>query len=121
MTDFEEQVRTALKRGHGEAEAGQVPDFDSVWAGAEKSIARRRRRIRAVGGVAAAAVLIAVVMIGQLRPVEQDWQFIDPNEIAGSTSWTAPSDVLLPTHRFDIYRDIPVLIESTGEDGGTLL
>ena len=121
MTDFEQQIRTALKRGHGEAEAGQVPDFDSVWAGAETSLARRHRRSRVVGSVAAAVALIAVVVIGQLRPVEQDWLYIDPNEIAGSTSWTAPSDVLLPTHQFDIYRDIPVLIESTGEDGGTLL
>jgi hypothetical protein len=121
MTDFEQQIRAALKQGHGEAEAGQIPDFDTAWAGAEESVARRRRRIRAVGGMAAAVALIAVVVIGQLRPVEPDWQFIDPNEIAGSTSWTAPSDVLLPTHQFDIYRDIPVLIESTGEDGGTLL
>ena len=121
MTDFEQQIRAALKQGHREAEAGQVPDFESVWKGADQRVARKRRRIRAVGGMAAAAALIAVVVIGQQRPVEQDWQFIDPNEIAGSTSWTAPSDVLLPTHQFDIYRDIPVLIESTGEDGGTLL
>ena len=121
MTDFEKQTQAVLKQGHGEAEAGHVPDFESVWTGAEEKVARRRRRVRVVGGMAAAAALVAVVVIGQLRPVEQDWQFIDPNEIAGSTSWTAPSDILLPTHQFDIYRDIPVLIESTGENGGTLL
>jgi len=120
MTKTDKQLQAALQQGHSEAEAGRVPAFDSVWAGAEARIGQRRRRIRAVGGLAAAA-LIAVVVIGQLRPVEPDWQFIDPNEIAGSTSWTAPSDVLLPTHRFDIYRDIPVLIESTETDGGTLL
>jgi hypothetical protein len=121
MTDFEQQLRAVLKRKHGEAEAGRSPDFGSVWAGAEDGVARQRRRTRAVGGMAAAVALVAVVVVGQLRPIEQDWQFIDPNDIAGSTSWTAPSDVLLPTHQFDIYRDIPVLIESTGEDGGTLL
>ena len=121
MTDFEKQIRAVLQQGHGEAEAGRVPDFDKVWADAAKRAAMKRRRIRAVGSMAAAAALVAVVVVGQLRPVEPDWQFIDPNEIAGSTSWTAPSDVLLPTHQFDIYRDIPVLIESTGKDGGTLL
>jgi hypothetical protein len=121
MTDFDKQIRTALQQGHEEAEAGRVPDFGCALAAAEARIVKRRRRIRALGGAAAAAALIAVIVIGQHRPVEQDWQFIDPDELAGSTSWTAPSDVLLPTHQFDIYRDIPVLIESTGEDGGTLL
>ena len=121
MNDFDQQLQMAVKRGHGEAEAGQIPGFDKVWANATEQAARKRRRIRFVGGMAAALALVTVVLVGQLRPVEQDWQYIDPDDIAGSTSWTAPSDVLLPTHQFDIYRDIPVLIESTGKDGGTLL
>jgi hypothetical protein len=121
MTDLNKRIEAAVQQGHEDAEAGRVPSFDTVWAGAEARIGRKRRRIRAAGGMAAAVALVAVVVIGQFQPAEQEWQFIDPNEIAGSTSWVAPSDVLLPTHQFDIYRDIPVLIESTGEDGGTLL
>lgn len=121
MTDIDRQLQSSLQRGYREAEAGRAPGFDDAWAGAEARISKRRGRIRAVGGLAAALALVAVVVIGQLRPVEQNWQFIDPDEIAGSTTWVAPSDILLPTHEFDIYRDIPVLIESTGSDGGTLL
>lgn len=121
MTDIEKQIEAALQRSHQEIESGRVPDFDRVWAAAEAKVRDRRKRTRALGGVAAVVTLIAVVVTGELRPVERDWQFIDPDEIAGSTSWTAPSDVLLPTHQIDIYRDIPVLMESTGKDGGSLL
>ena len=121
MSDIDNKLRAALRHGQDQAEAGTLPDFDIVWARAETSVAQQRRRTRAIGGIAAAAALVALVVIGQQRPVEQDWQFVDPDEFASSTSWAAPSDVLLPEHRFDIYRDIPVLIESTISDEGALL
>jgi len=41
--------------------------------------------------------------------------------LLGTTGWSAPSDSLMPDHQFDIYQDIPVLIESTETYGGTLL
>jgi hypothetical protein len=41
--------------------------------------------------------------------------------LMNSTTWTAPSDVLMPDHQFDIYRDIPVLDQSTISEEGTLL
>lgn len=121
MSDIDNTLRKALRHGQAHAEAGQLPDFDTVWARAEASVAQRRRRTRAIGGLAAAAALVAFVVIGQLRPVEQSWQFVDPDDFASSTSWVAPSDVLLPEHRFDIYGEIPVLIESTKDDEGALL
>ena len=121
MTDTDNALQDAFRQGQQAVEAGRVPDFDAVWAGAESTVAQRRRRTVAVGGLAAAAALIAVVVIGQMRPVELDWQYVDPDELASGTSWAAPSDILLPEHQFDIYREIPVLIESTGTDGGTLL
>jgi len=121
MTDIDKQLHDALRNGQAKAEAGRIPDFDMVWVRAESEIVQRRRRIRAVGGIAAAAALVAVIFTSQFRPTDQEWEFVDPDEFASSTSWVAPSDVLLPKHRFDIYGDIPVLIESTDEDRGTLL
>lgn len=119
--EFERRLQAALQRGHAEAEAGCTPEFDDVFAAAEATAARRRGRVMAVGGVAAAVALVAIAVVMQLQPVEQDWQFVDPDEFASSTSWSAPSDVLLPEHRFDIYGEIPVLIESTGTSEGALL
>ena len=121
MTDIDKQLQDALRNGQAKVEAGRTPDFETVWARAESAIVQRRRRARAVGGIAAAVALVAVVFASQLRQAEQEWQFVDPDEFASSTSWVAPSDVLLPKHRFDIYGEIPVLIESTDEDRGTLL
>ena len=121
MTDFDRQLQAAVQRGQKDAEAGRVPDFGAVWSGAESVVASRRRRVRVVGGLAASAALLAVMFFAQIRPTEQEWQFVDPDEFVNSTSWAAPSDVLLPEHRFDIYGEIPVLIESTETDRGTLL
>lgn len=121
MTDSERRLRDAMRQGQSEAEAGRVPDFDTTWAAAAAAAQRGRRRITALGSLAAAVALVAVVVVSQMRPAETDWQFVDPDEFADSTSWVAPSDVLLPEHRFDIYGDIPVLIESTGSEEGALL
>lgn len=121
MTDIEHTLREALQQGQKDAEAGRAPDFDTVFAAAEASVSQRRRRTTAMGGIAAAIAVVAVLVIGQMRPAERDWQYVDPDEFANSTSWAAPSDVLLPEHRFDIFGDIPVLIESTDTDEGALL
>lgn len=121
MTDIDKELQDALRNGQAIAEAGRIPDFDTVWARAECTVVHRRRRVRAAGGIAAAAALVAVAFVSQFRQTEHEWQFVNPDDFASSTSWLAPSDVLLPKHRFDIYGEIPVLIESTDEDGGTLL
>ena len=120
-SEFERSLRDALQQGQAQAEAGRAPDFDDLFAAAEATAARRRRRVVAGGGIAAALALVATALVVQLQPVERDWQFVDPDEFASSTSWSAPSDVLLPEHRFDIYGEIPVLIESTGTNEGALL
>ena len=121
MTDIDNDLRDVLRNRPDNTGAGEVPGFDDVWARAESTVAQRRLRTRAVGGIAAAAALVAIVFVSQLRPTEQEWQFVDPDEFASSTSWVAPSDILLPKHQFDIYGEIPVLIKSTERDGGTLL
>ncbi len=48
-------------------------------------------------------------------------EFLIAAALLENTSWAAPSDVLLPQHRFDIYREIPAFIESTKLEEGTLL
>ncbi len=118
MTDFENELRGALREPPKAAQG--VPAFADVFAAAEARVAARKRRQRAIGGFAAAAA-VALVALTTMRPAEQPWQYIDPEEIAGSTNWVAPSDVLLPERRFDIYGEIPVLIESTESDEGALL
>jgi hypothetical protein len=121
MTDIDKELRDALRKGQERAEAGRIPDFNTSWSRAERIAVQQRRRIGAMVGVAAAAALVAVAFVSQQRQVDQDWLFVNPDELASSTSWTAPSDILLPKHQFDIYGEIPVLIESTERDGGTLL
>lgn len=112
-------IRQGLKRGQSIAEAGRVPAFDRVWAGARRRVASRRRR-RVAGGLAAAVTLTAMAAV-LLQSRQPAWEFVDPEDLVTGTSWQAPSDVLLPEYRIDIYEEIPVLIESTAIDGGTLL
>ena len=120
MTDSDKALRDRLNRAQQAAEDGRVPSFDTVWAAAEKRAGRGRKQGWMAGGAAAAAI-IAMITVGLLRPAEQDWQIVNPDEFESGTSWVAPSDVLLPDHRVDIYREIPVLIESTKTEEGALL
>ncbi len=113
-------LEDALKKGQAAAEAGQVPGFDATFSAAQERLAVRRQHRRTALSVAAAAAVVAIAA-GLLLPQEPDWQYVDPELFATTTAWEAPSDVLLPEHRFDIYGEIPVLIESTGTDGGSLL
>ena len=116
----DEQMSRGLRAVLDEREAGRVPDFDEVFAAAKARVALARRRRIYASGIAAAAVVLAVVM-RLTAPQEPDWQYVDPEQFASSTSWEAPSDVLLPEHRVDLFEEIPVFIESTTIDGGSLL
>ena len=97
----------------------QVPTFEATWAAAESRY-RRNRRILAVAGVAASVAVVAIVL-STLQPEAVDAPIIEMGELLGSTSWHAPSDVLLPERRFDIYQDLPDLIQSTDGAGEALL
>jgi len=113
----DEQMRAALQKAQAEKEAGTVPEFSTMWAIAEnRARARRRRRGMVAGSVAVLA--LAVVM---LMPSGDDLHYINTAELLETTSWAAPSDILMPEHRYDIYGEIPVLIESTETYGGALL
>ncbi len=118
MTDFDDTLRDALRAEQASREAGRVPAFDDTFAVAEARAAGQIRRRWAIYGIAAAAVVAVATSL--LLPRGEDWQYVNPDDLATSTAWVAPSDVLLPEHSVDIYRDIPVLIESTDSNGGAL-
>jgi hypothetical protein len=113
-------LQSQLQQAQQEAEQDRVPDFDTVWVAAEKRAAMGRRQGWMAAGAVAAAIVV-MITIGLQRSAEQDWQYVNPDEFVSSTSWVAPSDVLLPEHRVDIFREIPVLIESTRIEEGALL
>lgn len=120
MTDLDEALKTAFRRTEAKRATGRVPDFESVWAVAGVRAGAVRRRQRVLAGSAAVAAA-AVIAFGWLAPHEDEWRYVDAADLLETTSWSAPSDSLLPEHQFDIYQDIPVLIESTGTNGGALL
>ena len=120
MTDSDNTIRHALQAEQAQREAGRVPAFERTFAAAEVRAARLVRRRRTAYGIAAAAAVVAIAA-SLLLPRAEDWQYVNPDDLATSTTWVAPSDVLLPEHSIDIYRDIPVLIESTDSNGGALL
>ena len=120
MTDSDNTVRDALRAEQASREDGRAPAFEDMFAAAEAQAAGLARRRRMALGIAAAMAVVAIAA-SLLLPRGEDWQYVDPDDLVTSTSWTAPSDVLLPEHSFDIYRDIPVLIESTDSNEGALL
>ncbi len=113
----DEQMRDVLQKAQANKEAGAVPAFGTTWAIAgNRAQARRRRR----GMVAGSAAVLALAFF-MLKPSGDDLHYIDTAELLETTSWAAPSDSLMPEHQYDIYEEIPVLIESTETYGGALL
>lgn len=120
MTDSDVALQSAVKSAQKRAEGIAAPEFDKVWVAASAQAAMtRRRRFLLAGSVAAAAVL--AIAFGLRTPMQNEWLYIDEVELLETTGWSAPSDSLLPAREFDIYQDIPVLIESTEAYGGALL
>jgi len=120
MSEANDDVRQQVVRAWRAVDAEKFPAFTDVWRRAEARHAGARRRYRRV---AVAAVLMAAVFVAlKLQaPSPNAVTYIEVAELLGSTSWTAPSDVLLPRHEFDIYQELPGLLESTRAEGGSLL
>lgn len=116
----EQEIRNNLKRAFAAAEV-QPPSFDQVLANAEAARARSRR-YRLSGGIAAAVAVAAV--IAALWPTQQEEltdDYLIADSLLNSTSWPAPSDTLMPERQFDIYQELPLLMESTQTREGSLL
>ena len=117
MNTDDEKLAQAVRRDFpGDA---QAPSFDATWAAAET---RHRQARRRYAGLAAAAVIAAATLVvlnlGPEPAGDDSWV---GDELLTSTSWTAPSDVLLPEREFDIYQDLPSLNVSTKSVDGALL
>lgn len=117
MTSDERKLREQLCKAQRIAD-GEAPAFGATLAAAE---ARRHRRPAI--GAAAAAGIVAVIAVAVLSraPQPETPDLVDLDELVASTTWVAPSDALLPRHRFDIFQELPELFESTGTEDGTLL
>ena len=113
-TELEERLRHDL---HSEERA---PSFEHTWTAAELRYRRGRRRNAALAGLAATLAAVAII-VNALMPEQDQVVYIEMAELLETTSWQAPSDVLLPAREFDIYQDLPALMESTEEVGGALL
>lgn len=113
-------MKKDLVNTFNEQQGDRVPTFAATWQAAEQRYAASKRSYLRL---AAAAALLAAVLIGINPQTTQTGatSFVDQADLLETTSWSAPSDVLLPEHQFDIYQDMPMLIESTYSVGGTLL
>ena len=118
----EDDIRKSLKPAYEEAQPRKAPSFDTVWANAEAEYGQSRGRYRVIGGVAAAIAVLGIAAgLWSTQQTEPGDDYLIADVLMNSTMWSAPSDSLMPEHQFDIYQDIPVLLESTGTNGGALL
>ena len=117
MKSDEQRMRELLQSAQRRTD-GEAPAFAASWAVAD---ARYRRRPAVVAGAAAAIVAVIAVAMLSSTPESIEPNLVDMDELVASTSWVAPSDSLLPEHRFDIFQELPEMFESTGGEEGTLL
>ena len=120
MSDMntKEQLQDALAAVHAE----QPPPFADVWAAAERRSKRSRKRYAGVVGIAATiALAVSAFSIWSANETARVDNFLIADALMNSTQWSAPSDLLMPEHQFDIYQDIPILMESTDTQEGSLL
>lgn len=112
--DFQDALKQGMPAG------AQPPSFDETWHAANARYQRGRRRNTMLAGVAATLAAVAII-VNALMPEAEQAAYIEMAELLETTSWQAPSDMLMPAREFDIYQDVPVFIESTDETGGALL
>lgn len=113
-----ESIRKAFDAKVGET----IPEFGATWIAAEARVQTSKRRIRIIVGMAASIAVVAVIF--NMLPPRQPPPLPD-SELAAvlmsSLLWNAPSDSLMPEHLFDIYQDVPEIIQSTDLTKGLLL
>ena len=115
-------IKELLKDTHGAIQRSEPPAFDKVWAAAESQHLKERRRYVTFSGMAAAVAMVAIVAgLWSSQEAETSDDYLIADSLLNTTQWSAPSDALMPTHQFDIYREIPFLMESTDLEEGTLL
>jgi len=118
----DENLKKQLQDSLQSIQGDDGPGFDAVWKDAEqRHRASRLRYQRVAGFTAAAAVAATAFMLWPLNGNIASGPYLTEEDLMNSTHWLAPSDVLLPEHRFDIYGELPVLIETNDLNEGSLL
>ena len=115
---LDDELNRALRRD----EEPQAPDFESTLAGAAAALVRQQRRRQAGVALAAAAAIAAVTLVSRSPTgLPANYEFAIDEALLTATRWQAPSDVLMPQHRLDLYLDMPAMPVSTDLEEGTLL
>lgn len=118
----ENYIQRKLKEAYDASQPARTSSFNETWASAKARFERSQHRYRVIGGIAAAVAVIGLAIgLWPARQAEFDDDYLIADALLNSTSWSAPSDMLMPEHQFDIYREIPFLIESTNSQEGSLL
>lgn len=117
-SELKRRLRDSLESMQGD----DAPAFDTLWAIAETRYGNARSRYQQLIGLAAAAAVAAIAfMIWPLNGNNGMDHYLTEQDLMMSTQWLAPSDVLLPQHRIDIYGELPLLIETNESDEGSVL
>jgi len=115
-------IQEHMKDAYGAVQRPEAPAFDKVWAAAESQHLNERRRYATFSGLAAVLAMVAIVAgLWSSEEAEISDDYLIAESLLNTTQWSAPSDTLMPTHQFDIYQEIPFLMESTDLEEGTLL
>ena len=115
---LKQQLRDSLQSTQGD----DSHEFDVIWSNAEQMHLATKSRYRQIGGSAAAAAVATIAFV--LWPLNGNNGapiYLTEEDLLSSTQWVAPSDVLLPEYRIDIYGELPVLIDTNDFDEGSLL
>ncbi len=116
--ELKQQLRDSLQSMQG----GDAPEFDTMWESANKRHRASRSRYQKIAGLTAAAAVAAIAFtLWPMNGNNVTAMYLTEEDLLTSTQWLAPSDVLLPQHQFDIYGDLPVLIEINDLDEGLIL
>ena len=113
MTDIQRRIKRTMTSADDNS-----PAFDEIFGRAEVHAGQSRRRRRSALGLAAAVALAALLLPSQSP---ESPGLISDEELFGTTSWSPPSDVLLPSRETDIFYELPALPGSTEPAGGALL
>jgi len=118
----DEKLKQQLQDSLQSMQGDDAPEFDAMWSNAEKHHhASKLRYQRFAGFASAAAVAVIAFMLWPLNGNNGVDSYLTVEDLMRSTQWVAPSDALLPDHQFDIYSELPVIIETNDLDEGSLL
>lgn len=125
MSKDEKALKRILQMAVPDGRRTDAPAFDDAWKRAEERYRLEKHRNRyqrvalAVVGSAAAILAIMVMLFPELqRQTAPDFNL--DYQLMVTTSWNAPSDILMPHYSFDVFSELPELPVSTVLHEGSL-